>query len=375
MREPRDLLPAPGRAHRTWAGSGTRNWTGCPPPRRPRAAGWSGPPWPLRPRRPRLTAAACPAPAAGVGCPPRPARPRRCGSGGGEPPARRAPSSAGPRGGACAEGGCGLGRGRRRRLRPRDVSGGSRAGTAAATANGGAGREGPRGASQWAAGRGGAAAGRAARAGGAEDAAPPEPAGAVPAASREPPPRGAFAHPGPQHPKGARGFPAWRRLSPAPSLDMCQSRWSQTRRGAPSASQAGSGGGFPPRAPQPLRGSQGSGRLVSAGDPPGKRRHPSHLVPFKAPSSMLVLFTGPLGSSCNPEVGRPSAQEEKETRPLGPHLWETLGRRALMQGNWSGARAHQPWNTWAGRRPHSKPNCRHLCFKPFMLFLFWRAFS
>ena len=161
-REHRDLLPAPGRAHRTWAGSGTRSWTGCPPPPRPRAAGWSGPPWPLRPRRPRrLTAAARPAPDAGVGCRPRTAPPRCCGSGGGEPPARRAPSSAGPRGGACAEGGCGLGRGRRRRLRPGDVSGGSRAGTAAAKANGGAGRERPRRASQWAAGRGGAAAGLA----------------------------------------------------------------------------------------------------------------------------------------------------------------------------------------------------------------------
>lgn len=46
--------PGPWRApgpHRTWAGSGTRNWTGCPPPPRPRAAGSSGPPWPLRSRR------------------------------------------------------------------------------------------------------------------------------------------------------------------------------------------------------------------------------------------------------------------------------------------------------------------------------------
>lgn len=89
----------------------------------------------------RLTAAVRPARGAGVGCPPRPAPPRRCGSGGGEPPARRAPSSAGPRGGASAEGGCGLGRGRRRRrLRPRDVSDRSRSGPAAAAANGGAGR-------------------------------------------------------------------------------------------------------------------------------------------------------------------------------------------------------------------------------------------
>lgn len=108
----RALLPSPcgARPHRTWAGSGTRNWTGCPPPPRPRAAGLSGRPWPLRPRRPRrLTAAARPAPGAGVGCPPRPARPRprRCGSGGGEPPARRAPSSAGPRGGASARGAAG----------------------------------------------------------------------------------------------------------------------------------------------------------------------------------------------------------------------------------------------------------------------------
>ena len=46
---------------------------------------------------------------------------------------------------------------------------------------------------------------------------------------------------------------------------------------------------------------------------------------------MLVLFTGPLGSSCNPEVGRPSAQEEKETRPLGPHLWET-GKKGVNAG-------------------------------------------
>lgn len=46
--------PGPRRApgpHRTWAGSGTRNWTGRPPPPRPRAAGSSGPPWPLRSRR------------------------------------------------------------------------------------------------------------------------------------------------------------------------------------------------------------------------------------------------------------------------------------------------------------------------------------
>lgn len=44
------LRPTPRRApgpHRTWAGSGTRNWTGCPPPPRPHAAGSSGPPWPL----------------------------------------------------------------------------------------------------------------------------------------------------------------------------------------------------------------------------------------------------------------------------------------------------------------------------------------
>lgn len=92
--------PAPGprpRAlpHRTWAGSGTRNWPGCPPPPRPRAAGWSGRPWPRRPRRPRrLSAAARPAPGAGVACPGRPARPGPCGAGGGEPGARRAPSSA-----------------------------------------------------------------------------------------------------------------------------------------------------------------------------------------------------------------------------------------------------------------------------------------
>lgn len=78
-------LPGPRRApgpHRTWAGSGTRNWTGCPPPPRPRAAGSSGPPWPLRSRRrlrrPSLSAPDGRTPGAGVGCPPRPARLRRC---------------------------------------------------------------------------------------------------------------------------------------------------------------------------------------------------------------------------------------------------------------------------------------------------------
>lgn len=86
------LARGPARAHRTWAGSGTRNWPGCPPPPRPRAVGWSGRPWPRRPRR--LSAAARPAPGAGVACPGRPARPRPCGAGGGEPGARRAPSSA-----------------------------------------------------------------------------------------------------------------------------------------------------------------------------------------------------------------------------------------------------------------------------------------
>lgn len=80
--------PGPRRApgpHRTWAGSGTRNWTGCPPPPRPRAAGSSGPPWPLRGIaaspglwRPSLSAPARRTPGAGVGCPPRPARLRRC---------------------------------------------------------------------------------------------------------------------------------------------------------------------------------------------------------------------------------------------------------------------------------------------------------
>lgn len=108
----RDPLPCPGgpaRPHRTWAGSGTPSWPGCPPPPRPRAVGWSGRPWPRRPRRPRrLSAAARPAPGAGVAGPGRPARPRprRCGAGGGEPGARRAPSSA-PHAGRRCEGGCG----------------------------------------------------------------------------------------------------------------------------------------------------------------------------------------------------------------------------------------------------------------------------
>jgi hypothetical protein len=116
------------------------------------AAAPAGRPWrPCRP--PRLTAAACPTPGAGVGCPPRPARLRHCGSGCREPPARRAPSSARHRGGSSTQKGGmqGWGRGRRRgrRLRPRDVSGGSRAGPAALSANSGAGREGPCPASQW----------------------------------------------------------------------------------------------------------------------------------------------------------------------------------------------------------------------------------
>lgn len=90
------------------------------------AAAAAAPARPRCPRRPpRLTAAARPAPGAGADCPPRPAQLRRCGSGGGEPPARRAPSSAGHSGGASTEGAAGLGRGRLRRLRPRDVSGGS----------------------------------------------------------------------------------------------------------------------------------------------------------------------------------------------------------------------------------------------------------
>lgn len=100
----------------------------------------------------------------------------------------------------------------------------------------GRGGSGPRRASQWAAALGGAAAGRARPARGSRPSAgwrgrgrvaPTEPADRAQVTAREPPSRRArqveaqeVAHRCPQHPKGARGFPAGRMPSPAPPLSI-----------------------------------------------------------------------------------------------------------------------------------------------------------
>lgn len=318
--------PAPG-PHRTWAGSGTRSWTGCPPPPRPRAAGSSGPPWPPRPRRPaRLTAAAGPAPGLGVGCPPRPAGARRCGSGGGGPPARRAPSSAGPgrrsaegaagwAGGAAAASGRVMSAAARARgpRRPRPIAG--RGGSARALQPMGGGMRRER---------------RRLRAG----------RGRVPRRARFVLPRGSRL---PRSPRG-RG----RELAPhcprrsaprkpcaAPALGISQPRPGAPQRGAPTqpGSPLGSRAGTTARCqhvPRPQRlgrttpcspTSGGSRRLVSAGDPLGRCRGSSPVAPF-SPLNPLHAAYGSLGPSCSPEVRSTSAQDQIRRSSAEGTFWK-----------------------------------------------------
>lgn len=121
-------------------------------------------------------------------------------------------------------------------------------------------------------------------------------------------------------------------LQPHPSASA-KASGQKPRRGAPESPSRGSSGGFPPPEPQPQRGSQGAGRLVSAGDPLGRGRRPCHLAPFKAQKAIHVLFMGPLGSSCSPEVRGPSSQRKIKTFSPGLctfwKLWKALRARRV----------------------------------------------